>query len=339
MSDNLNEVGELGMLRTLGPILQAHTQGLPLGTGDDVAVTNAPTTARQVWTIDTMVENNHFRWYDHPLMTGEALGRKLVASNVSDLASKGALPRYALISLAVPPMESMNRIENFYKGLDEALRLYGVRLLGGDTVSAPEWTVTLALVGELDPKATIAARKNAHPGQTLYITGIPGESAAGLQILEGNLTLPEKHATVLVKRYLMPEPRPAVGMSIVGPIKDRAMIVLSDGLARDAARLGEAGNCAIVLEENRFPFSDSLVAAADAAGVKVSDFALHGGEDYELLIATVADEFVLHNAMREYDESVRISRIGRVEKGEGIWLERSGGRREPIEFRGFEHFG
>lgn len=338
MADTISQLGERGLLRALEPILRAHTEGLPLGTGDDVAITEGSGDRRLVWTIDTMIEGTHFRWWKHPLCTPAAVATKLVASNISDLASKGARPLYALISLGVPGTASTTAIAEFYAGIDEALRSYNVRLIGGDTVSAPQWCLTITAIGDIARDATIAARHRVKPGQNLYITGAPGESGAGFELLERGIEIEEPHGSRLIGRCLSPTARPLIGAALVARFHDLAMIDLSDGLGQDAARLSVAGNACVVIEENRLPFTRALIAAAEKLRVPSVDFALYGGEDYELCFCTMADEFMVYDALRDCGDSTRVTRIGRVEKGSGLYLERPNSERVEIHPKGFEHF-
>src|SRR5690606_30004345 len=127
---------------------------------------------------------------DEPLATPEAVARKLVTQNISDLASKGALPLYAILTIGVPGETSMERLRRFYRGLDEDLTLHGARLIGGDTVRAPQWTLSLTLVGTLDESLPIASRSRAMVGQHIYVTGWPGESGAGYALLNHEANLP-----------------------------------------------------------------------------------------------------------------------------------------------------
>lgn len=322
--------GEDGLLAALRPLLQRHTEGLPLPSGDDASITAPGEPRRMVWTIDSMIEGTHFRWWPHPEATAEALGEKLAASNLSDLASKGARPLHALLSLGVPGEVSMQSVSAFMEGLASALEAHGARLVGGDTVRAPCWMLTLSLAGELDPEATIAARSKACPGHGVYITGCPGEGAAGLWLLEsgGATSGPMTH---LVRRHLRPTPRLAIGREAAARFPDLAMIDLSDGLARDAARVAELSGVRLVLERGRLPLTEPLREAAQRAGRDPLDWILHGGEDYELLFTTAAP------AEEVCALSPLIRRVGRVESGSGLVLATEG-TLEPLPSRGFEHY-
>jgi len=325
----MRDLKERGLLERFGPMLRRHTEGLPLGTGDDVAITPDG----YVWTIDTMVEGTHFLWYDDPLCTGAAIAAKLVASNVSDLCSKGAMPRFALLSFGVPPTAPVERIASFYEGLDAELRRHGLVLLGGDTVGAPQWTLTLTVVGELPlARLPIAARHAAAPGMAIYATGWPGESGAGFELLQGpDVALEAGTRAHLVRRHLSPEVHPSLGRRLVESLGPLAMIDLSDGLAKDSGEIANASGVAVILE--KLPISPMLRSAADALRRAPEHFVLFGGEDYELLFCTAAGD----DAVRRACEGHVVHRVGAIEVGSGVWLRRCEGL-VPVEKGAFDHF-
>lgn len=324
-AETLSEMGEWGLLELLRPMLARHTQGLPLGTGDDVAITRHDHPQRLAWTIDSMVEGTHFRWWKDPLATAQALGHKLVAVNASDLASKGARPLFGLISLGVPAGESTARIRDFYAGVDEAFQVFGGRLIGGDTVRSPQWSITLALVGAVANDAAIAARSNAKPGQHVYVTAPTGDSAAGLAILEGGLTAAEPHRTALVNAHLRPAVSIDRGVELARRFADVAMIDVSDGIANECHQIAKAS--AVAIELHSVPCSAALMSACAENRPQAEQFALHGGEDYCLLFCT----------SERIDEPF-VFPIGSVREGTGVTLRRADGSCEPLVPRGFSHF-
>lgn len=335
----LNAIGEEGLLRLLGPLLRRATEGLPLGTGDDVAVTPPPAEdTRQVWTLDTMIEGTHFRFWQgmDSRRGGELLGRKLAAVNLSDLASKGAAPRHALLSLAVPPDAPIDVVEGFFHGLDAELWAAGARLIGGDTVRAPQWALTLTLVGELDAGVAIAGRHRAQPGHHVYVTGRLGASAAGLAALEAGAGIEEPRALA----HLAPRARLAEGQLLAKAFDDLAMMDLSDGLGKDLPRLAAASRVAMVLDEAAVEFVAAPEARAHVAehGGDLIEFLLAGGEDYELLFTTSASPDAVRRCLAVHNVPTRTTRIGTVMAGTGAWIAPPHGERRPIQPQGFEHF-
>jgi thiamine-monophosphate kinase len=332
----VRDVGEGGLLARLRPLLAAQTAGLPLAWGDDVAVT-AERAGRLAWTIDTMVEGTHFRWWrENP---PELVGRKLAATNLSDLASKGARPWVALLSLGVPADAPAAAAEAVVRGVALRLAEAGGALIGGDTVRAPQWCLTLALAGALDPAAPVAARGNARPGMAVYVTGNPGESAAGLEILEMPRNGDRAIYPPLVRAHLDPEPRLAEGALLARLAPDLAMIDVSDGVAHECLEIARHSGVRVVLDSALLPVSLALGAYAQAAGRDALDLLLHGGEDYELLFCTAVEEGVLQSAFRDAGIRTPLTRIGRVEEGSGAAIVTASGAVLPLHAEGFEHFG
>ncbi|MBX3730580.1 MAG: thiamine-phosphate kinase [Candidatus Sumerlaeia bacterium] len=329
----LAKLGEEGLLTRLAPMLQRHTAGLPLPTGDDVAVSPPPGAGqRLVWTVDAMVEGTHFRFW--PAAPGARwLGWKLAASNLSDLASKGARPLGALLSFGAPGDAPEHLIAEFYDGLDECLTAHGARLLGGDTVRAPQWTLSLAVVGLLAEGLPIAARHRARAGQGVYVTGQPGRAAAGLRILEGLSSAPTTYASDLIDAHLRPRPRLAEGQALVAAFPDLAMLDVSDGIVRDGARVADQSGAALHLERDRLP----LPAVPPDFGQSALDLFLHGGEDYELLFTTAAPESDAARVLQQIG-GAGATRIGTVVEGEGVHLVEADGVPRRLTPKGFEHF-
>lgn len=327
----IGDLGEEGLLRLVTPLLERQTSGFPLPTGDDVAISPPPPPGfRQVWTVDSMIEGTHFRWWKHPLATPRALGHKLAASNLSDLASKGATPQYALLSLGLPREASTEAVTEFLAGLVGELENHGANLVGGDTVASPVWTLTLTLTGLLKENRPIAARHRAQPGQNVYITGAPGESGAGFRLLEQGHPADDSNLSAMVRRHLLPTPRVGTGAALLR-FSDIAMIDISDGLAHDARVLATRSAVSIVFDGDRLPLSGELAHAGRFLGIDPMEFVYNGGEDFELLFATGAPE----EEVLAIDPQIR--RIGRVEAGGGLFIRGSSGVR-PLEPAGFEHF-
>lgn len=325
---NLEDLGEDKLVELLRGIA-APSGPLPLGQGDDCAITGEFPGKRLAWTLDTMVEGVHFRFW--PGVAPEDIGYKLGAVNLSDLASKGALPRVALVSVAAPASASVERVSGVYRGLAEVLHGVMPGLVGGDTVRASEWVLSLALVGEIDSEAPVAGRDRAEPGDGLYVTGTLGGAAAGLAVLESG-DMPQRVAHgELVRRFLRPEPRLAAGAALVARRSRMAMMDLSDGLARDANRLALASGVSLCLDATALPVGRGLEAYARETGTDAWRLALAGGEDYELLFACA-------ETPPQAPGGVPVARVGRVEAGEGVWIEEPGGGRERVSPSGFEHF-
>ncbi len=267
------------------------------------------------------------------------LGKKIVMVNLSDLASKGARPGYALLALGLPPEAPIDAIKDFFRGLDEVLTEHGARLLGGDTFRAPQWTISLSLKGTLQEGIHISSRVLAREGMNLFVTGQLGESAAGLDILEGRLKTEDSEAErQLVKRHLLPYSTINLGEALAESLPDLAMMDVSDGLLEDAFRLAEASNRQVVLEEAAFPVSDALRKACKDSPEKITQYILNGGEDYELLFCTKSSPEIIQAVLSEHGHTAKVTRIGRITTGSGVVLQDRSGNRKRLSPGGFNHF-
>lgn len=240
-----------------------------LGLTDDAAVL-ANVRGRMVISADAMVAGVHFPVDEAPGF----IARKLLRTNLSDLAAMGATPLGYLLTLAVPRATPDAWFESFAAGLARDQAAFGVTLLGGDSTSTPgPVTVSATILGTA---YAVLRRNGAQAGDDLWVSGTIGDAALGLLALSGGVPDPEGD---LRARYRLPEPRLELGRRLVG-IAHAAMDV-SDGLVQDAGHLCRAAGLGAVIEAARVPAS----AAARAAGPAHLVRRLTGGDDYELLFA------------------------------------------------------
>jgi len=269
---------ELGDQADAAAKLGAGTR-LLLGIGDDAAVWLGATRA-QIATTDTLVEGVHFPadvpWGD--------LGWKSLAVNVSDVAALGGAPEYALITLALPAGFLVQDALDFYRGLAEAGRRFGVVVAGGDIVRAPQFIVTVALTGRPslsdDGSPLLLRRDAARAGDAIAVSGHLGDSAAGLRLLTGSIDCPPDSADYLRRAHLRPDPPVELGRTAVAAGL-RCAIDVSDGLSQDLSHVCEMSGLAAVVHADRLPISDHLRRAFPE---QATALAAAGGEDYELLL-------------------------------------------------------
>ena len=321
----------------------ARGESLVVGPGDDAAVVRSePGTS--VVTTDTLVEGIDF------LADEDAshIGRRAVSVALSDLAAMGAWPDFLLLTIGLPA----SRSEDFALEISLAAAArgeeFGARLAGGDVSTAAEVFVTVAAWGR--PAGPPILRSGAKPGDGLYLSGWTGEATAGLAIararagldsagaLAGHTPeeLPVMHETRLLAAYRDPEPRLPLGRALARDGLATAAIDLSDGLGADAARLARASEARVVIERSELPLSPALVSFAGLTGVEALDLALAGGDDYELLFAVDAGKAPLFSDPPA-EWGVEVRRVGRIEAGDGAFVEDETGLR-PIGDLGFDHF-
>ncbi len=281
----ISEVGgETGLIERLrATYAGAAGGGLALAIGDDAAVLDVPAGRQVVVTTDLLIEGIHFRrdWSDF-----YSIGWKAAAANLSDLAAMGADPTFTFVSLALPPDETVENVERLYDGLGDCLGRYGSRLAGGDTSrTLGGLALNITQMGTV-PSGQALKRTGAKPGDTLLVTETLGSSAAGLALLEQNGPVrAEKLSRALVQSHRRPQPRIVAGLALRNMGLMHCCMDLSDGLAADLPKLCAASGVGAQVNVSRLPVSDDLAAAASELGRPPWEFALSGGEDYELLLS------------------------------------------------------
>lgn len=291
--------------------------GVIVGIGDDAAVLAGRSGFQWVVTCDTMVRDIHFK---PETMTYEAIGYKAMASNISDLAAMGAIPRFAVVALSVPAAMETETLRELYDGLYACAGRYGVAVVGGDTTSCPrDMTVTVTAIGEVETGRALL-RSGASPGDAVFVTGPLGLSAAGLHLLlaAGRSAydageLPEERQQ-LVRAHQFPEPQVEAGRLLVRSGLGRSLNDVSDGLASEAWELAEASGCVIELDEALLPEDPALAGYAREAGLDPLELMLYGGEDYRLT-GTVRGEDAEALLALFHREGLPLHLVGRVLAG------------------------
>lgn len=316
--------------------------GLTVGLGDDAAVFTPAPDMEVVACCDAMVETIHFL---KETMNPSDIGYKAVMSNVSDVAAMGGYARYALVSIAVSAQWTPEECHQIYDGIYHACELYGVRVIGGDTVSAPDALhLSVTVLGEVERGRAIR-RSQAAPGQVVFVTGQVGSSAAGLHMLlqqqKGGSGIPFEWRE-LATAHQRPQAQVRAGRLLLASRACSALNDVSDGLASELWEIAEASQVEIMVDPERIPIREDARAYAAHVDKDPLDWAFYGGEDYQLvgtLEASRADEVAKQFAANDIPFSI----IGRVAaKAEAsvpsLSLLREG-RQIPLPKAGFNHFG
>lgn len=293
-----------------------------LGVGDDAALLQPPPGQVLVAAVDTLVEGRHFL----PGAPAESVGHQALAVNLSDLAAMGATPAWALLSLSLPDADEA-WLGGFAAGLYALAERCGVALVGGDTVRGPR-VATVTALGFVEPGRALL-RSGARPGDFLYVSGWPGEAAAGLDALRRGVTTGPDDP--LVRRYRFAEPRLALGRDLQG--RASSAMDVSDGLLGDLRKLCAASGVGARLDLDCLPVSQEL--RRRCAAEECEQFVLGGGDDYELLFTVPGHEArALEQALAGRHE---LTLIGQVEAAPGVRCMRGG---RPVEVRGsgYDHF-
>ena len=297
------------------------SQSVRTGIGDDCAVLRLPPGQDLLVTTDFTIEKVHFRRDWHP---PELVGRRCLTRGLSDIAAMGGKPQAAFLSLAVPSDLPQKWVDRFLRGLLDLAEEFKLPLAGGDTAESAGGggiQADIVVVGSV-PKRRAVLRSGAKPGERIYVTGELGGSAAALARLAESKPVGAEYF-----RHLRPQARVSVGQSLRQRGVASAMIDLSDGLSTDLEHICQESHVGAEIEAQAIP------RAQVGAGKKrvALEFALHGGDDYELLFTSAA-------AVPSEVAGVRVTRIGRTTQSAGMRLIGEDGSQQPLQAGGWEHF-
>ena len=307
-----------------------YSDDVKLGVGDDAAVVCVPTGFQLVAAVDTIVEGGHF-----PVgSAAEDIAYRALAVNLSDIAAMGAIPKWFTLSLCVPTVTE-TWLGGFAQSLNELAARFDVQLIGGDTVKGP-LNISIQILGIVEQDRWLR-RSGAKPGDLIFVSGVPGEAAGGLNTLLHNdsratLDGDNKHVSHLVQRFLKPEPRIALGRAL-RPFASAAMDI-SDGLLGDLGKLCRASGCGASLQLEKLPHSPSLVAMYGPQ--RAEQLSLSGGDDYELLF-TIAPHHLAEVERVSSQCGVSCTHIGSIDNSGGVACSR-GNQPVTINQVGYDHF-
>lgn len=293
-----------------------------LGVGDDGAIVTPPENHELVMTLDTLNEGVHF----FPDMPPEALGHRVLAVNLSDIAAMGAKPLWATLSLSLPQAEA-NWLRAFSKGFYDLADQCGVELIGGDTVKGP-LSVSVQLTGAV-PKGEGLLRSGAQVGDLVLVTGALG--AAGIAIMQmKNKTEVDPHC---LSRFYYPSARVLFGQALRNLA--HAAIDISDGLIADLDHILKQSSAGARIELDRVPVDAKVFE--NIAQVNAHAFALNAGDDYELCFTLPAQHLEQVKALAmKYDVPCEV--IGEIVAQEGITFHNDRGETIDIQEKGYSHF-
>lgn len=329
----LNLPGEDALIKSLAALLPLPRRTM-LSIGDDAAAIDTGGVELLLITTDLLMEGVHFRlaWGDLP-----SLGWKALAQNLSDIAAMGGTPTHAVIGLGIPQHWAAAQAELLYEGIAELARREQVDIIGGDTIkSSGPLTIAITVLGAVR-REEMLTRAGAHCGDSLYVTGTLGRAAAGLQLLEAGVPVPETFSGA-ISSQLRPEPRLSTARLLAASGMVTAMMDLSDGLATDLHRLCLASGMGALVESALVPV-DAVVADTcrwlTDFGKTVDPLllALQGGEDFELLFTAPA---VAEEELCRLIAPLPLSRIGEITTPPEVNL-LVNGKKKPLDW-GFTHF-
>ena len=325
--------GEEAIIRLLAPL----ARGAPgaFGLEDDCALIAPAPGTELVLKTDPVAEGVHFLADDAP----EDIAWKALAVNVSDLAAKAARPLGYLMALSFSEAPAAAWLARFAAGLQAAQATFGCHLLGGDTDRRPgPLTISITVIGEVEA-GRLVRRGTARPGDALFVSGSLGDAALGLALrkdraLAERWGLSPDEVRHLRNRYARPQPRLGLGLAL--RTHAAAAMDVSDGLAKDLARMCKASACAARVRLSELPLSPAA-AKALAADPDLGLRTVTGGDDYELLASVPEASADAFGAMAA-QAGIAVTRIGTTSVGAGVVIEDQDGQPLTLDRAGWDHF-
>ncbi|NLM46822.1 MAG: thiamine-phosphate kinase [Firmicutes bacterium] len=331
----ISEIGEQALIKEIAALVASTADRDGVGIGDDAALARFADGAYVATSKDMLVEGVHFLL---PGITAQDLGFKALAANLSDLAAMGARPRHAFVALALPAGTECEFVLDFFRGMMQLAEKYGIAVSGGDLVASPgPLAVSVTVQGEVRREQALL-RRGARPGELICTTGSLGASAAGLTLLLQDMPCDDKVRAAALKAHFRPEPRVREGIWLAKSGAVTAAMDISDGLLKDIREIMEVNGCGALFYEEKIPVDPVARAVAAAAGRLPLDFALHGGEDYELLFTVPENAFEGLSGAYLAHFGRPLYALGRLTEEMRLQMVTKDGKWEELEFAGYRHF-
>ncbi len=308
------------------------------GVGDDCAVIPKDSQTDLLITADLLIEDVDFRrsWADP-----ESLGRKSLSVSVSDIAAMGGRPKYSLLTLGGPEeLWESGFTDSFMTSYLELAKGMGITLIGGDISKSPDrFTIDSIVIGEVEKGGAIL-RSGAAVGDLICVTGFLGGARAGLELLERGSS-DGLIFTNLIRRQKEPEARVEESAALRSSGVVTSMIDISDGLIGDLRHLCEESEVGARVDIGSIPVDPEVQAAISAEALTETgsgtEYAIRGGEDFELLFTVERDGL---EKLKASCPGLPFSVIGEMQSGSGkISLVAADGSEQSPDAFGFEHFG
>ena len=330
----LQDIGETGLIKLLSERIKNKNDNIIKGIGDDTAVIRIDPSLFLLATTDMLVEGEHFLLKS---ITGEALGYKALAVNLSDIAAMGGRAKHALVAIGLPADLEVEYILEIYRGMQSLADEFAVSIVGGDTVSSPAGLViNVTVLGVVEP-TRVLLRSGAKPGDLILVTGSLGHSRAGLELVKDNyIELSAEERQEALSRHYYPWPRLREIDLLVQAGKINSLNDISDGLAKDLEEITVASGVGAVIEANKVPVNGLTKKIALQKGHNPLDYVFYGGEDFELVLTAEPNTAreLLAQAARE---NIELHVIGKIIEEAGLFLQQEGSSPSLIA-GGWDHF-
>lgn len=332
----VSELGEFGLIDLLAGMVRgfreshpADWKGLLLGIGDDAAAWQDGGGIKMA-TADSFIQDVHF---EAGMFPWKDVGWKALAINLSDIAAMGGVPRYALVSLALPETTRVEDVASIYRGMIALAEENGVLIVGGNVSRASQIVIDITVLGcAHGSEGHILTRSAARPGDLVAVTGYLGAATAGLAVLKGENGVETADVSTLKEALFHPIPRVAEGRLLLER-GIRSAIDISDGLCSDLGHICSASGLGARVRADKIPVHPSVRSSFAESAIEM---AISGGEDYELLFTGRIEDI---NRVRR-DARCPVTVIGDMteeRKGEIVLVDPSGRPFEPAQ-KGWQHF-
>lgn len=334
----ISELGEFGLIERLTKKFSIKNSSTIKGVGDDAAVLDYQD-KQMVVSTDILTEGIHFDLSYFPM---KHLGYKSVVVNISDILAMNAKPKQITVSVALSARTSVESMDELYAGIEEACKVYGVDLIGGDTSSSRSGLIiSITALGEVE-KEDVVYRDGAKENDLICVTGDLGASYMGLQLLMREKEVykinPESQPDLSGYEHILEKQlKPEVRLDIIDKlskmkVKPTAMIDISDGLSSEIIHICEASKTGCVIYEEKLPIDNSTRRFGQEINVHGTIAALNGGEDYELLFTVPMADY---ETIKRYPEISVIGHITNESKGHSFVT--GDGNYLPLQAQGFSH--
>ena len=334
MNQTVADIGEFGLIRRIHDLLEREGVGIPgpdLGIGDDCASFRPKKDRELLITCDSMVEGRH---YLPEYISPADLGRRAMVMNISDIGAMGGYPLYALVSLGLRSNMPVRYVDCMYMGFIEELRPFNASIIGGNiTKSEHSIFIDITLIGEVE-KDIMMLRSTAVEGDSILVTGYPGQAAAGLEMLSTKIDKEDIKDHPLVKAYNSPSHRAREGRAIAKSGYARAMIDISDGLLGDLGHICEQSGVGAEIFHSNLPVSEHMSELEN-----VRDIVMGESDDYELIITCPPENTKKIRDLVASISGIPVTDVGGITNAsEGIGLVLSDGTKHKIMTDGWDHF-
>lgn len=332
----ISDIGEMELIKRIHKKVGQSSGDIIKGIGDDAAVVSFDKEHYMLFTTDSLFENVHFSL---DFFTPEQIGKKAIESNASDIAAMGGFPKYTLVSLILPKNTDVKFIDRLYYGMNKASKKYKISIIGGNLSSGKNIAITIMMIGLVEKKY-LCLRKNAKANDLIAVTNTLGNSKAGLELLANN----KKGSSI--DYFLNPKAR-LVEARLLAKSGINAMEDVSDGLASEIINICNESKTGAVIYKEKIPINKKTIKDIKKLSKNPYDFALYGGEDYELVFTINKNQLKKLNNIKNKAENnkkntngknkLNFSVVGKIlKKKEGIYLL---DKSKKIKLkRGYEHF-